>query len=337
MQSRSEYSIEAAIKYFVLGAIASCFLLFGLFLIYSQYGTIQLNELSLLLVNGAMENIGSTFGLGLLISAFLFKIGIAPFHVWLCDVYEGSVTSLTLLFASIPKIALVFILTKILLVSGCGWSNSPWSNLLWFTGLTSVFWGSFAAIYQKRIKRLLSYSSVSHLGLIVLALSSTSCLAAQSSFTYILIYSLIVVISFNMLILITKRDFYPKFILNWLNVSRSHMWFGLIFSVLLFVTAGIPPFVGFYLKLNILLALLEKSHVFTVMFVVLANCFSAFYYIRLIKIVFFAKSIENNQWLLPASFSTSVSVIVLISTASCFLVEPQLIENLSAVIYLYLV
>lgn len=119
IQSRSEYSIEAAIKYFVLGAIASCFLLFGLNLIYAKYGTIQLDQLSSLIMNGT-SSIGSTIGLVLLTSAFLFKIGIAPFHIWLCDVYEGSVTSLTLLFASIPKIALVFILTKTLLLSGIG-------------------------------------------------------------------------------------------------------------------------------------------------------------------------------------------------------------------------
>jgi NADH-quinone oxidoreductase subunit N len=119
IQSRSEYSIEAAIKYFVLGAIASCFLLFGLNLVYAKYGSIQLDQLSSLIMNDT-GNSGSTIGLVFLTSALLFKIGIAPFHVWLCDVYEGSITSLTLLFASIPKIVLVFILTKTLLISGFG-------------------------------------------------------------------------------------------------------------------------------------------------------------------------------------------------------------------------
>lgn len=211
INSTREASIEAGIKYFIVGALSSCVLLFGITLVYAGSGSLSFDSLVILARSGTITL--DVLGLIFIISSILFKLGMVPFHMWLIDVYEGSRTTLTLFFSTVPKLALTFLILKLCYLT-MPFLSSYWALLLWATGLTSVIFASIAAIYQRRIKRLLSYSAIAHIGFIIVALSANDILSTKASMIYIIIYTVMTLFSFGIIISSTNYKFYPKYLVD---------------------------------------------------------------------------------------------------------------------------
>jgi NADH-quinone oxidoreductase subunit N len=317
IHSSSEFSLEASVKYFILGAISSCFLLLGIAILYFNCGSLQYAHITLLSLSQECLDF-SIVGILLITVSLLFKLGVAPFHYWVVDVYEGSLTSLTAFFSSIPKIVFIFVIAKLLYAVFAAYSNQL-EDPLWFAGLLSIFVSSIAAIYQRRVKRLFAYSSIGQLGFISLALSSFNLFSVKAVILYIVIYSLITINSFSIIILARTAKLFPKYLLNWVMLLRFHWSFALLVSLSIFALAGIPPLSGFLMKLSAMISLIIQKNVISLMIVVIFSCFSAFYYIRIIKVLMFSKSYKQSLWLLPESQSVSFCCYVMISTVSLLL------------------
>jgi NADH-quinone oxidoreductase subunit N len=264
----------------------------------------------------------------MVVLSFLFKLGVVPFHYWLCDVYEGSITSLTTFTATAPKIVYVVILYKLIYVSFQGSKNSL-TLFFWLCCLLSVIWATIAAIYQKRIKRLIAYSSISNTGILCLAIASGSILCIKACMIYIVIYTLTVMSSFLIILLVSNKSIFPKFILNWGLVSKTNLGLSLLLSLTLFSMAGIPPLSGFFMKLSVIVCLLDQFQIFTVIFVIIITCFSVFYYIKLIRLMFFTKAVSGYFWLISTCQMTSSFCFVFLLFMVFFMTISGAIESLS--------
>jgi len=222
--------------------------------------------------------------------ALLFKVGSAPFHAWLCDVYDGAIISVTLLFASAPKIVIFSIIMKIFLLVFIDF-NLVWSPFFLLASVLSITIGSISAIYQKRLKRLFAYSTISHTGFILLGIACASADAANSLIFYIVIYACLTILMFSLLIfsVITQTNF-PGFIANWTSSGLRNYVFVISFALVLFSISGIPPLAGFFSKLMILLSLIAQEYYVTGLVIVIISSIASFYYIRLIKTFFFYKN-----------------------------------------------
>jgi NADH-quinone oxidoreductase subunit N len=291
----SEYSTEAGLKYFIFGAVISCFLLLGFALIFLSAGTTSF-ELITTLTFGFKDYFFSLGFLLILITLF-FKIGAAPFHYWLCDVYDGSILSATLLFASAPKIIIFAVLIKMAFVVFQN-LHFEFVNFFNFACLTSIFIGTFSAIYQKRLKRLFAYSTIAHTGFILLGFLSASAESTKAIVIYIVIYSLLSVLLFSFLIFVsTSHQNFPKYLINWTSFGLKNYFAALTFTMVMFSIAGIPPLAGFFSKFFVLLAAITNNYLITSFIVIIISSIACFYYIRLIKIFFFSANSKNSFWL----------------------------------------
>ena len=326
----SDYNAEAGLKYFVLGSFSSCLLLFGFSLIYFVYGTTNLEILKhLILCNENFDFL--LLGIIFILISFLFKVGAFPYHNWVLDVYEGSLTSVTMFFAIVPKILLFYIILKLLTLTFFI-ENFFWSPILLFSSVFSIFFATFGAIYQKKIKRLLAYSSISHTGFILLAIKACELSSINSYVFYNLIYVFINLTIFAVIILSVTSSAFLKYLINWNFVFKRNFLVAVIFTLILFSVAGIPPLTGFFSKLLVLLSLFFSGGLITAFLVAILSCIGCFYYIRLIKIFFFGFS-DQSFWILSTSrnieviliFSTFIVLILLIHP-NCLLMTSYLIS-----------
>jgi len=330
MNSHSEIAIEASLKYFVFGALASCLLLFGFALIYSAFGTTLLNNLFVL--NWSTVTVEHN-GLGLLFVfvAFLIKLGVAPFHVWVCDVYEGTSTAITSFFASAPKVLLVWVFLKL---SHTAFSSQfeIWSELFLFCGVLSLIWATFGALYQKRLKRLLAYSAIGHVGFVSLALCCNTTYSIQSSLIYISLYAIMSVAPFFIFMMVSsvKNKSLAKHLINWTSLSSTNLTLSLMFGLVLLSTAGIPPLAGFFTKLTVVLSLIEQSNLIVSGIVVIFSCISCFYYIRLIKLMFFTKSTVKHLWTTCKTRSLEITTALVTIIVTLTLIKPNLVLSVTA-------
>lgn len=224
---------------------------------------------------------------------FLFKVGSAPFHFWLCDIYEGSILSVTMLFASAPKIILFSILFKLCFFVLSDFS-SFWSVIIGVSGVLSIIIGSVSAIYQKRLKRLFAYSTIAHTGFILLAFLVFSLEASKSLIFYIIIYSCLTVALFAVLInLSISNPIQPKYLINISSIGSKNHIFAVTFALIILAVAGIPPLAGFFSKFFILLSLIGGKFYFVSLIVIFFSSIACFYYIRLVKIMFFYQRREK--------------------------------------------
>jgi NADH-quinone oxidoreductase subunit N len=310
----SEFNTEAGLKYFVLGSFSSCLLLFGFSLIYTALGSISFETIQLL-SNHQYYFSTTLFSLFFILTAFLFKVGAAPFHMWLCDVYEGSLTPVTLFFATVPKIIIFYVLLK-LLFSVFLTENTWWSLFCHITGFFSVGLASVAALFQKKTKRLLAFSAISHAGFLLLALSCFSFFSLKSTFFYLLVYVFMNISVFS-IVLATTRSQILKYLINWAYFFNRNAVLGITFSILLLSLAGIPPLSGFYSKLLIMLSLIYQSQYLIALLTAIVSCVACYYYIRLIKIFFFGTNMEG-VWISVQSRSLEFSIAIF-STIVVFL------------------
>lgn len=285
---------EAAMKYFVLGALASGFLLYGMSMIYGATGHLDLTEVSNVIAAGKAEKMALVFGIVFLVSGLAFKLGAVPFHMWVPDVYQGSPTAVTLILGGAPKLA-AFAITLRLLVDGLHGLAADWQPMLMILAVLSLAIGNLTAIAQTNFKRMLAYSTISHMGFVLLGLMSgsvtgkpeLSSAAYGASLFYMLTYVLTTLASFGIVLLLSRQGFECEHIDDLKGLNRRSPWHAAIVLLLMFSLAGIPPMVGFYAKLAVLQSLVAAGHVTLAVVAVLFSLIGAFYYLRVVKVVYF--------------------------------------------------
>ena len=310
----SSFSTEAGLKYFVLGSFISGIFLLGCLIIYASLGTTNFQKLSLLLafpVNNSFLYYVIFIGVILITITFLFKMVIAPFHFWAPDVYEGAPLATTIFFSLLPKISIVTLFIKWLNI--CFPSYSILSLFLLFVGLFSVFWGAYLAVSQKRFKRFIIYSSISQIGFIIIALSLQTYDSFSSIYTYIIVYIITSCIlwgcfsNFYSLSFLLSNEFKlkPIMLMELSSLINSRQIWACSVLIIFFSFAGIPPLSGFLAKILIILSLLKENVYFFSIVLVLISIISSYYYIRIIKIIFFEKYKRSNFYLNHTIFKTS--------------------------------
>jgi NADH-quinone oxidoreductase subunit N len=288
---------EAAMKYFVLGALASGFLLYGLSMMYGATGTLEISEVFKAIGTGQINRAVLTFGVVFVVAGLAFKLGAVPFHMWVPDVYHGAPTAVTLLIGGAPKLA-AFAITIRLLVEGMLGLAGDWQGMLIVLAVCSIGLGNLAAIAQTNLKRMLAYSTISHMGFLMLGLSCgvvhdntfSAVNAYSSSLFYIITYVLTTLGSFGALMVLSRKGVDCEELSDLRGLNQRSPWLAAVVAVFMFSLAGIPPTVGFYAKLSILQALISTNvvgYLAVAIFAVVFSLIGAFYYLRVIKVMYF--------------------------------------------------
>jgi NADH-quinone oxidoreductase subunit N len=288
---------EAAMKYFVLGALASGFLLYGLSMMYGATGSLDIQRVFEVIGRGQANPQVLTFGLVFIVAGLGFKFGAAPFHMWVPDVYHGAPTAVTLLIAGAPKLA-AFGVTIRLLVEGMLGLATDWQQMLVVLALASLFIGNLAAIAQSNLKRMLAYSAIAQIGFMLLALASgvvsgntlSGGNAYSSALFYMVAYVLTTLGSFGLILLLSRQGFESEEISDLAGLNQRSPWMAAVMALFMFSLAGIPPTVGFYAKLSVLQALVTTNlagYLWLAVIAVLLSLVGAFYYLRVVKVMYF--------------------------------------------------
>ena len=285
MKKDSSKSSEAGLKYFILGALASGFFLFGVSLLFGIAGTTTYTELSLILVN--YENYSPLLALAIvmILCSIAFKLSAAPFHMWTPDVYEGSPTTVTAFIAVVPKIAAVAIIVRVLYIP-FGNIYEIWYQILIMISVASIYVGAFGALVQDNIKRLMAYSTIGSIGYVLLALSAGSQEALQGALIYITIYTISVMGSFVAIVFMEKDNIALEKISDLAGISKTDPYTAICFSILLLSLAGLPPFAGFIGKFYIFRSLIIEDLTWLAVIGVIGSVIAAYYYLKLIKIMY---------------------------------------------------
>ncbi|MDR2000338.1 MAG: NADH-quinone oxidoreductase subunit NuoN [Zoogloeaceae bacterium] len=292
----STRATEAAMKYFVLGALASGLLLYGMSMIYGATGTLEISLVAQALQAGVASKTVLIFGLAFLVAGIAFKLGVVPFHMWVPDVYHGAPTAITLFIASAPKLA-AFAMALRLLVSGLYGLAEQWQMMLMLMAVLSIGLGNLAAIAQRNIKRMLAYSGISHMGFMLLALMSGSvggeadlmrALDAYSAaMYYIVAYVIMSLGAFGTVLLLSRAGYEAENLEDFKGLNERSPWFALMMMIFMLSMAGIPFFVGFFAKFSVLLAAVAAGQIAVVVIAVIFSLIGAFYYLRVIKLMYF--------------------------------------------------
>tara|TARA_Y100000992_G_C21258055_1_gene489651 strand:+ start:321 stop:1736 length:1416 start_codon:yes stop_codon:yes gene_type:complete len=319
-------SSESGLKYFVLSALSSGILLYGCSLVYGFSGSTNFNLIADNIIN--TEN-GLTFGIVFILVGLAFKISAVPFHMWAPDVYEGSPTSVTIFFAILPKIAALTVIIRFLYVPFLN-VIEQWQMIIIFLSIASMIFGAVAAIGQNNLKRLVAYSSIGHMGYALAGISTGSNQGIQSSIIYISIYLIMNVAFFSCLFMLRRNDKYFEKIEDLSGISKNHPILSLCFLITLFSLAGIPPLAGFFAKFYIFLAVIEKQMYFLAIIGLLSTVIAAFYYLRIIKIMYFddAKQKYDVDHHLGLKLSLIVSTII---TLLYFMYPGPLVEIINKI------
>jgi len=279
-------SAEAAMKYFVLGAIASGMLLYGISIIYGITGSLNIPEIASSLAKQSEMNIGLVFGLVFLVVGLAFKLGAVPFHMWIPDVYHGAPTTVTSYIASAPKIAGFAIIIRVL-VEGLGSLQSDWQGMLIILAVLSLGVGNVIAIAQTNLKRMLAYSTISHVGFILLGLLAGTKAGYSSAMFYILVYSLMTLGGFGVILLLARAGFEAEELEDFKGLNQRSSWFAFMMLIFMFSMAGVPPTVGFWAKLSVLSAVIDVDMLWLALIGVFFSIIGVFYYLRVIKLMYF--------------------------------------------------
>lgn len=292
----NELAAEAAMKYFVLGALASSILLYGMSLLYGLTGSLQLSVIASALTSNSAEYNDAAIALAVvfIIVALAFKLGAVPFHMWVPDVYHGSPTSTTAFLSAAPKIA-AFAITIRLLVGGLGELNEMWQPMLIIIALLSVGVGNFVAIAQSNLKRMLAYSTIAHMGFFWFGIASGTVQGYSASLFYVLIYALMGIGGFGLILYAARRGHESDQLTDFQGLAKSKPWFSLLVLILMLSMAGIPPTAGFFAKLAVISALVQSDLVWVAVIAVLFAVVGAFYYLRIIKLVYFSSPSEDQD------------------------------------------
>ncbi|MBJ7379924.1 MAG: NADH-quinone oxidoreductase subunit NuoN [Polynucleobacter sp.] len=295
MRHSDALSSEAAMKYFVLGALASGFLLYGISMIYGVTGSLDLLEIFRTVLDPRINHLVLAFGLVFIVSGLAFKLGAVPFHMWVPDVYQGAPTAVTLLIAAAPKLA-VFALMFRLLVNTLLPLLGDWQPMLMILAVLSLIIGNVTAIAQTNLKRMLAYSAIAQMGFVLLGmLSIFDDHAYSAAMFYVITYVLTTLGTFGFLMVLSRSDFDCQTLDDLKGLNRKHPRFALIGLVMMFSLAGIPPTVGFAAKLSVLEALVDAEMTWLAVLAVITSLIAAFYYLRVVKVMYFDEPIGEHR------------------------------------------
>ena len=295
----SGVAAEAAMKYFVLGAIASGTLLYGMSMIYGMTGTLALDELAGAIdgSRGALSP-GLILGLVFVVVAVAFKLGAVPFHMWLPDVYHGAPTSVTLFIGTAPKIA-YFALTFRLLAQGLGGATAEWTQMLAILAVLTLVVGNLVAIAQTNLKRMLAYSTISHIGFLLLGLINGTPAGYAAATFYAITYAITTVAAFGMIVLLSRAGFEAEEIEDFRGLNQRNGWYAMIMLMVMASLAGVPVWVGFIAKFQVLKAAVDSGHLWLAICAGVFAVIGAFYYLRVIKVMYFDEPATAEPLALP--------------------------------------
>ncbi|WP_029363019.1 NADH-quinone oxidoreductase subunit NuoN [Herbaspirillum lusitanum] len=306
-------STEAGMKYFILGALASGFLLYGISMLYGATGSLELNDVFRAIVSGTVDRNVLVFGIVFVVAGLAFKLGAVPFHMWVPDVYHGAPTPMTLLIGGAPKLA-AFAMVFRILVEGLLPLAIDWQQMLMVLAVLSIIVGNVTAIAQTNIKRMLAYSTISHMGFMLLGMMSgvvdgnlfQAVNAYSSSLFYAITYVLTTLGTFGVILLMARSGFEADTLDDFKGLNQRSPWFAGIMLVLMFSLAGIPPMVGFYAKLSVLQAVLGTGQIWLAVLAVVFSLVGAFYYLRVIKNMYFDDPADSGK--ITASFDVRIAL-----------------------------
>ena len=283
---KSASGAESAMKYFVLGAIASGSLLYGISWVYGLTGSLQFDEIAAAVRSGDVTGTPLYFGLAFITVGIAFKFGAVPFHMWLPDVYQGARTPVTLYIASAPKLAALALVMRIL-VDGLGDLHGVWQGMVMVLAVLSLLIGNIVAIAQTNIKRMLGYSAIAHVGFILMAVFTGSEQGYAAALFYTLTYVVMAAGAFGMVILLSRQGFEAEHLGDFKGLNARSPWFALMMLFFMFGMAGVPPWVGFFAKLNVISAVLDAGFPGLAVLLVLASVVGGYYYLRVIWYMYF--------------------------------------------------
>jgi NADH-quinone oxidoreductase subunit N len=318
---------EAAMKYFVLGALASGMLLYGMSMLYGATGSLNISEVASSLLNGVQNRPVLVLGLVFIVAGLAFKLGAVPFQMWVPDVYEGSPTAVTLFIGSVTKLA-AFALVIRLLVQGLFVLAIDWQGMLIIMAVLSIVIGNITAIAQTSLKRMLAYSTISHVGFLLYGIMSAGINGFASAMFYIVSYVLMTLAGFGIILLLSRKGFEADKLDDLKGLNQRSPWYAFLMLITMFSMAGVPPTLGFYAKFAVLQAALQAGMVWLVVFAVLMAVIGAFYYLRIVKLMYFdepkdkaaIKSTPEMRWAL------SLNALALLGLG----LMPQSLMNLCA-------
>jgi NADH-quinone oxidoreductase subunit N len=315
LQRDSARATEAAMKYFVLGALSSGLLLYGMSMIYGATGSLELTRVAFAIEQGQAHQMLGVFGLVFVVAGIAFKLGAAPFHMWIPDVYHGAATPTTLIIGAAPKIA-AFAFIMRLLANGLQGMTADWQQMLAVLALASMFVGNIVAIAQTNLKRMLAYSTISHMGFLVLGVLAANDNGYSSAMFYMITYVVMTLGSFGMILLLSRAGFEAENLEDFRGLNQKSKWYAFVMLVLMFSLAGLPPTAGFFAKLSVLQAVWEAGYAWLVVSAVLLSVIGAFYYLRVVKLMYMDAPVgeitleprRDARWVLSA---TAIVTLVL--------------------------
>lgn len=327
MDRDNSRAAEAAMKYFVLGALASGMLLYGMSMLYGATGSLNISEVASSLLNGIQNRPVLVLGLVFIVAGLAFKLGAVPFQMWVPDVYEGSPTAVTLFIGSVTKLA-AFALVIRLLVQGLFVLAIDWQGMLIIMAVLSIVIGNITAIAQTSLKRMLAYSTISHVGFLLYGIMSAGVNGFASAMFYIVSYVLMTLAGFGIILLLSRKGFEADKLDDLKGLNQRSPWYAFLMLITMFSMAGVPPTLGFYAKFAVLQAALQAGMVWLVVFAVLMAVIGAFYYLRIVKLMYFdepkdkaaIKSTPEMRWAL------SLNALALLGLG----LMPQSLMNLCA-------
>ncbi len=305
LQRDSAIATEAAMKYFVLGALASGMLLYGMSMVYGVTGSLALGEIAQRLADGTDLRIPLVLGIVFIVAGLAFKLGAVPFHMWVPDVYHGAPTAMTQFIGSAPKIAAFAFVLRIL-GQGLESQVAEWRDMLIILAVLSMALGNFAAIAQSNLKRMLAYSTISHMGFMLLGILAGTQNGYGSAMFYVLVYALMSLGGFGMILLLSRAGFEADQLDDFRGLNRRSPWLAFLMLLLMFSMAGVPPTVGFYAKLSVLQAVVEIGYVWLAVAAVLFSLVGAFYYLRIVKLMYF----DDPHDTAPIAASTDTRILM---------------------------
>ena len=308
-------STEAAMKYFVLGALASGFLLYGMSMIYGATGSIDIDTIGRVTSAGEANRMILVFGLVFLVAGLAFKLGVVPFHMWVPDVVQGAPTAVTILLGGAPKLATFAIIIR-LLVEALPSMAFDWQQMLMVVAVLSLAFGNITAIAQTNLKRMLAYSTIAQMGFVVLALvvgniggDTTDAAAAYSAgMYYTIIYVLTTVGTFGLIMMLARAGHEAELISDFKGLGKRSPWFAIVMTILMFSLAGVPPMVGFIAKYAVLQAVANAGMVWLAVVAVMFSLIGAFYYLRIVKTIWFDEAVDTSAISTPLDMRIIMSL-----------------------------
>ena len=305
LQRDNPRAVEAALKYFILGALASGLLLYGMSLLYGLTGSLDIAHIAGGLVNAGADNFVLTMALVFVVAGIAFKLGAAPFHMWIPDAYQGAPTVMTLFMATAPKVAAFALVLRILAQGNAG-AVEIWQQLFVALAVASLLIGNVVAIAQSNLKRMLAYSTVSNIGFLSLGIVAGNANGLASAFYYVLVYALMAAAGFGMILLLSREGFEAEDIADFAGLAQRRPWYALLMLIVMFSMAGVPPTVGFTAKLAVFQALVQAGYVPLAVFAILMAVVGAFYYLRVVKVMYFDPVPQDAPELAPDALTRTV-------------------------------